>query len=1626
MRKTKQNRLRRVLTAFMAVALLSTALMSSAGAIGVAAAEPSGQVTNILADENLINGVHYSEEDIVNYLGQEGHRLRVNHLTVTPGTENLQIISAKAQDTVNAMETVGGQAQREILKGNHVVAAINADSYDMDWGINSGIQVQNGNILVSQPNSSHTTTTPVFFVDESGKANIDPLRSVADIQVGEDYKAEVQYINRNQYCTGNDTRVFTYYLTRDHVMSYGAGGVSDQQAYALIRLNDFDGYIHAGTQYTGEVVQTYTESGFAIPSDCIVYAGYGTKAQEVAGLAVGEAVTYSCNLYTGTYAEADGVYTDRGTLCNEVYTAVNGFHLLAKDGVVNEDMVNNSGTDNNSRTVIGMTADGTMHVLCVAKPGTNFSESDGTSFKDITNYMMNQLGCVDVLNMDGGGSTEMLARRAGSDELVTVSYPSDGNSRSVSNSLLFVSTAPKSSTVGNVVVDENNIKLYPGSSYDFSVRLADTSGSSLSSEGKTIVWGAEKGTIDQNGHYTAPASCTTDTVTATVDGVVGTATIQVVDTFGSVGLDATGTVTLQQGDTRAFRLKAYDSANKEIYIDSSAAQWALTGDAIGTLEDGVLTVTASEGEADLTATFLGQTYSVHIIIGLKEQIIDDFEDSPIEGYYMSSYLYGRQTQYGGKSDMLGFETAEMEGSRVKNGENSFRVTYDTSMWAWDAANQKRTTNGTANFIPLWDDTSDYAGTGVWTEELRAQMEERYTAKAMPKKFGMWIYSGDENNDGVSDNINVMLTAVFKSACTGPGTGTDKSLNLVGSIDWIGWKYVEAEIPQDWPMTLVFNYFWFSNTNRALTPDQDYTTTLLFDDLKFIYTDEANDLSGPVFNETTPEGGGYYQDSMEFSTWISDSGSGVDASSITVTVNGIAKTDYTYDAQTGKLSFGLSGLEDGQSYRVIVKAKDNQGNESVPYIDNTYTVDLTPDTEGPTVHDVTPIGSVTVRIPQPRISFCMEDAKSGVDPQSIRVTLNGQEAPVYYDEETGDGYALPAEKLQKGSYVLTIDGKDVDGNAMATYTDTITIDPIAQPEDPENFKVSIIPDTQGNTYSDRIYSRAGEEESDFVIQMGDIVDGASQQEYTDGKNYIEATGKPYFVMAGNHEGVNGNLELFYQTFGSPTYHLEYGNTLFVFLNSAYGQSVQYTDSTQYHYLEQLLQANTLPNVVVLNHVVTRDDFATEHNMSASEAERFESILTAYKAENPDVNVDVLFGHLHTLHNWNVGDVDYIITGNAAGKGYVTAEEGNLLGSGIYQVTDGSAEYTYNPLLTRVYLQHDALIGDTLNTFEGATLQLNLYGDFREYPSNYITQLNSHELVNIQWSSSDPAVATVDEKGEVTVTGQGTATITAVCGGETAMMQLNVLDPSLADVASLQITLPEDLKADQTVLPTVTATDPYGVSFALDNQSVQFQFENGLAEMTQDGKIHLLQAGEETVQVTYQGRSAETTVQIGRSDADVVSIELSIPTGKVGDTVQPVVCATNPYGVQRTLDNQDVTFTVTNGLVRVNEDGTLTFLQAGAEVVAAEYNGLTAMAGLTIQEVEEETPSTPDPDEPATPDPDEPSATDPDVPGGTEDTTPSDENPSTGVSAMPVATVALLLLAALAVTGLAVRRKRNSEI
>lgn len=78
-------------------------------------------------------------------------------------------------------------------------------------------------------------------------------------------------------------------------------------------------------------------------------------------------------------------------------------------------------------------------------------------------------------------------------------------------------------------------------------------------------------------------------------------------------------------------------------------------------------------------------------------------------------------------------------------------------------------------------------------------------------------------------------------------------------------------------------------------------------MKFIYTDEVTDTSGPEFTETSPSSDGLFSNTLDFSTTITDSLSGVDENKITVKINDVDYKDYTYDKATGRLSFKLENL-----------------------------------------------------------------------------------------------------------------------------------------------------------------------------------------------------------------------------------------------------------------------------------------------------------------------------------------------------------------------------------------------------------------------------------------------------------------------------------------------------------------------------------------------------------------------------------------------------------------------------------------------------------------------------------------------------------------------------------------------
>jgi hypothetical protein len=119
--------------------------------------------------------------------------------------------------------------------------------------------------------------------------------------------------------------------------------------------------------------------------------------------------------------------------------AVGGFPVLVRDSQVVRGLASAGGTSfapvRHPRTAVGLSAGG-RHLLLVTIDGRREGWSAGMTLTELARLML-RLGATEALNLDGGGSTTMVARRG--DRLEIVNRPSDGSGeRGVANALAVV------------------------------------------------------------------------------------------------------------------------------------------------------------------------------------------------------------------------------------------------------------------------------------------------------------------------------------------------------------------------------------------------------------------------------------------------------------------------------------------------------------------------------------------------------------------------------------------------------------------------------------------------------------------------------------------------------------------------------------------------------------------------------------------------------------------------------------------------------------------------------------------------------------------------------------------------------------------------------------------------------------------------------------------------------------------------------------------------------------------------------------------------------------------------------------------------------------------------------------
>ena len=204
--------------------------------------------------------------------------------------------------------------------------------------------------------------------------------------------------------------------------------------------------------------------------------------------------------------------------------------------------------------------------------------------------------------------------------------------------------------------------------------------------------------------------------------------------------------------------------------------------------------------------------------------------------------------------------------------------------------------------------------------------------------------------------------------------------------------------------------------------------------------------------------------------------------------------------------------------------------------------------------------------------------------------------------------------------------------------------------------------------------------------------------------------------------------------------------------------------------------------------------------------------------------------------------------------------------------------------------------------------------------------------ITWSSSDDAIATVDENGKVTAVAAGTVTITAKAGDKTAECKVTVSAKVIAvesitfDESSLSLPVGDSKTLTATVSPENA-----------DNKTVTWSSsDEAIATVDENGKVTAVTAGTATIKATANdGSEVFGSCAVTVSLVAVTSITLNKTTTKitVGGTETLSVTSVLPANAT------DKTYTWSSSdetIATVDANGKVTAVAVGTATIKATAN------------------------------------------------------------------------------------------
>jgi hypothetical protein len=396
--------------------------------------------------------------------------LVVTALKVDPGLARVGAFVANDRINSSTREVVSSAAAR-----SGAVAATNGDFFP--WTADPlGFTVVDGR-LVSEPYPDR----PAVALRRDGQVLMGIVRMALTLHFDNFRMLKVDGVDRP--FQGGELIVYDRY--------FGPGTSAGRDCAEMVLRVDWPGLLEKG-HADAEILALLEEGADSpIPEDGVVVVAKGPRRAELLNAARGQS---RVRLRLALQDE-DG----RSWL--GVSEAVGGEPWLIKKGEFSKrtdrhglDAATPFASNRHPRTAVGVTRDG--HFLLVVVDGRQIT-SRGATLREMAQLMM-ELGCVEAINLDGGGSSTLVVRG------LVVNSPSDGQQRAVASGLLVRSAEEARAAPEPLTVAPSPVQMTAGQRQKFTVLRADGTPLDAGQTG-SVIWGTRNGGgfVEQDGVFVA-------------------------------------------------------------------------------------------------------------------------------------------------------------------------------------------------------------------------------------------------------------------------------------------------------------------------------------------------------------------------------------------------------------------------------------------------------------------------------------------------------------------------------------------------------------------------------------------------------------------------------------------------------------------------------------------------------------------------------------------------------------------------------------------------------------------------------------------------------------------------------------------------------------------------------------------------------------------------------------------------------------------------------------------------------------------------------------------------------------------------------------------------------------------